>query len=513
MTPITSVSTLRTTALSNAGAFAAAFARAPKSVTFKGKTYLRDAARSVEERLWYLGVAASTQPSALRSMASGSYSLDEVYGLDPDRSRVDMAEQALATAQGNVQKVQSRLNGLRAQVRSLESQKRNAEAQLVEARKFNGADVVTFGIAMAGRIAYAEGQVKLWQDRIDSVKNGALVGMAAQEGFQVPVNDGIAQNEAKLEQAKGEVRAAQSELMSARSSYDAEARQMRQAEEAARREQASAETERQLAEAEARRREQEAQARLAASQAAANSQMYEEVPVDPNGGYSDPSGWETVGDEDSYESEEPDWGDFGDELDTARDMTGGDEEMARAYAEDILGAEEDVEARLEYVSPYSFDSYYGADCDGSCDGHCESCDEVAELREQMLDAGWGFDGMAYFADKLGDEDEQGASGRTGAGGTFLTPPPMVSGSAAAPFDFMSIIPLILTAVLALAPLIISAFAPPVAMEDAQPPKSVIDDVRAQQGAVVLDEHSDEKTRMENLAVYGGGAALLIKLLA
>jgi hypothetical protein len=189
----------------------------------------------------------------------------------------------------------------------------------------------------------------------------------------------------------------------------------------------------------------------------------------------------------------------------------GDRELSRAYAEDVLGvdnADTIALADLGYISPWSFDAYYGADCGGGCDGHCETCDGVAELRAQMLDNGWGFDGNGYEADKLGDADEQGASGRTGAGGSMLSPPPMVTGSADAPFDFTAIIPLIIAAVIAIAPLILKAFGAPIALEDANPPASTI----AELPPPPLDDHSESKTRKENAAIGIGLAAVALKLI-
>lgn len=492
MAQINTVDALRTTALQNAGVFAALFARAPKTVTFKGKTYLRASMQTVEQRLWYLSAAAQTQPSALSSIASAGYSLDEVYGLDPDRSGVVEAETALRAATAAVSSATSKVNAMKRRITDAEGQLREALAAQKEAQKVQVGDIFTAGISAAGRNLYADGQVQIWKDRINSLKTGSLVGMAGQEGWAVPLNAGLTQLQSQLTEAKAAQRDATAALTAAKASYDAEARSMRAEEERQRQAQAADAQAAAQAAADAAARDAQAAAQLAASQAA--SQSTADYTTGGAGGGSDPTTWEGYSDDGytdaSGDAVEPDYGDDafggeedfdsdGDDLDDARDLFPDDEDAARAYAEDTLGVDDAdavAMAQLSYTSPYSFDAYYGADCDGSCGNEdCDTCDEVSNLRGEMLDAGWGFDGHAYFADKLGDDDEQGGSRNSpppmpmgspqGAGFVPSTPYASGPGTSAAPFDFAAIIPLILGAVMMLAPLIMKAFGAPVALED------------------------------------------------
>jgi len=476
---ITNTETLRTIANANPGIFAALFARAPKTVTFKGKTYVRDAARSVDERLWYLAAAATTQPGSVGAISKGVYSLDEVYGLDPDRSQVDAAEQTLRAAKSKTSAVKSKLDGLRRMLRSFEQNLTNARAAQKEAQKVQVGDVFTAGISAAGRNLYADGQVKIWQDRIESLKTGALVGMAGQEGFQIPLNDGIAQNEAALAAAQGEQRAAEADLAEAKKTYDAEARKLRQEEEQARREQARDEAARRRADAEAKARDDAAARDTAAAEASASASASAAPMTNTQ---TDPG----------YVTDDPDYdysdeGDFAgaDEMTTARDLFA-NEDDARAYAEDVLGVlgidSDDCDAVLDYLSPYSFDRYY-ADASCRCDGCARGgdCDVVDDTRLAMLDAGWGLDAFTGAQDYDGDPDAEGfdaddaeesfgADKITEEGEQGYIKPAPTPGQL---FDFASLIPLIISAVMMLAPSILKALGAPISLEEANPPDSTL----------------------------------------
>lgn len=487
--PITSPSALRTLAIQNPGIFAALFARAPSSVTFKGKTYARAAATTVDQRLWYLAAAATTQPSSVASIARGSYSLDEVYGLDPDRSALDAAERAERDAKAKVAKVRAALDGVNRRIRDAEQRLSEALAAQKEAQKVQVGDVFTLGISAAGRNLYADGQVQLWKDRIQSLKSGVLVGMAGQEGFAIPTNGGQAQLEGALKDAQAELAAASAEVKAQRRAYDDAARAARQEEERARAEQARDDAERARAEREARardeaaRRAQEEQDRAASSSSTGSGGVeWTNQPTDP--------GYESGAPDDYTFSDE-----WMDELDTARDLFG-DEDDARAYAEDVLGVD-DADALLAYVSPYSFDSYYGADC--ACDGCSRGgdCDVVDDMRLAMLDAGWGYDAddaeQVFGADKITEEGDQGYSGIA---------PPAPTGA----FDFASIIPVIIGAVLALAPALLSSLGAPASLNETAPgmvpppPRPA-----ARRSTMTGDDTTDG-------ALVAGGALLLVKLL-
>lgn len=487
---INSVSDLRLAAISNAGVFNATFLRAPKSVTYGGRTYLRDSAQTAEQRLWYLAAAAQSNPSAIANIAAGSFSLDECYGLDPDRSSLDETERELRAAKSKVTKAQGAVTAMRGKIRDAEARLRDAIAKQKEAQKVQVGDIFTLGISAAGRNLYADGQVQIWKDRIESMKSGSLVGMAGQEGWQIPLNAGLTQLEAALIEARAEERAATQAVQEARRAYDAEARRLRQEEERARQEAARDEAERQRLEAEAAARD---------AQAAGSAEpSYETPPSDWNMPDTDPSAYVTT--EEEYE-EEPIYASeedvYAEELDTARAMFA-DENDARAYAEDVLGV--DAEGLgATYESAYSLDRYYGGDCGGQCDGHCATCDAVGSLRMELLDS-------AFHADKLGDDDEQGASGRG------MSPPPMpppsFTGAADRPFDFMSIIPVIIAAVLALAPMILKSFMPPTSTHEATPPPAV----QAEIAPPPASKRPEGASTEEKLAV-GIGFAALLKFLA
>lgn len=519
---INSTAALRQTALANAGIFGAAFTRAPTSVTFKGKTYLRDAAVSVEQRLWYLAACAQTQPSSVQRIASGSYSLDEVFGLDPDRSGIDDAEREARAATAKVGKVKAQLDAMKRKIRDAEESVRRAQAAQKEAQKVQVGDIFTAGISAAGRNLYADGQVKLWQDRVESLKTGSLVGMAGQEGWAVPLNMGETQLEGLLAEARAEERAAKENVNAARAAFNEEAKARRAEEERARIEQAH---DRATEQAEAAARASEAAAQLNVS----NAQYSTVEDYSAGGGYigdqtTDPGAAEDDG---SYWGEEEATAEWEEEqLDQAKEMFG-DTDDARAYAQDVMGvgANEAV-SRLSYISPYSFDAYYGADCAG-CDG-CDqggSCDTANDMRRAMLEGGWG-NGQAslgydmeaserFFADKITDDDDQG--------GGYLTPPPMpgagappmpgASGGNAAPFDFAAIIPLIIGAVLMLAPTILAAFGAPSPVHEAVPPKDVQADIAAEQAAQAQRNATAKKVRDQEQLEAVGYAGLLVVIAA
>jgi hypothetical protein len=504
MSSITSLSQLRSTAIANTGVFSAAFARAPRSVTYGGKTYSRDAAKSVDERLWYLAAAARTQPSAIAAIASGSYSLDEVYGLDPDRSGLDEAEAALRAASAKVGNVKAKLDGVNRQIKNFEANLARALAAQKEAQKVQVGDVLTGGISAAARNLYADGQVKIWKDRIESFQTGSLVGMAGQEGFQIPLNAGQSQLQAALTEAKADESAARQAVVEARAAYDRDAAARRREEEAARAAQARDENERRRAEAEAAAREQAAaQASQQQTQTYANAApAYANNDTDP--GYVEDDGYVNGGDDAAWYEEE---------LDTARDLFG-DEDDAMAYAQDVLGVDDDdvdEAAMRAYVSPYGFDSYYSAGAMGLDE------DDLDDARLAYLQAGWGFDVEAmpleydsedddgsFGADKITDEGDQGYSAPP-----FTTPPmPPVNGGSDRPFDFMSVLPIIIAAVLALAPVIISSFTKPTSVDEG----NAVNNPPAPPPPEPKSSASPAPSSTEALG-YGAGALILLKLLS
>jgi Skp family chaperone for outer membrane proteins len=436
---IDSPAALRSTALANTGVFTAAFARAPKTVSYQGRTYARDSAQSVEQRLWYLAAAARTQPSAISAIARGSYSLDEVYGLDPDRSGIDAAEAREREAQATLRKAEARAQQLKATLRQLEANQREAEQERRNCDKVNVGSVLTLGVSNLACSAKWDGQIQWWKDRIRALKTGI-------EDYSPDKGGGLSQAESLMAEARAELQAARRDVVAARKAYDDEARRMRQEEERARRQQARDEAAAARAEAEAAAREE-----AAARAASASATSYEAS--DPfQGQATDPGYVYEEGEEFAPGEYGDEW--YAEELDTARDLFG-DEETARAYAEDALGVD-DTNAALAYVSPYSFDAYYSADC--ACDGCAAGagdCDAVDELRGMMLDAGWGFDaveaGEVFGADKITEAGEQG-----------YEPP---TGDASRPFDFLAVVPLIISAVMMLAPTILQAFGAPVSLEE------------------------------------------------
>ena len=487
---ITSPNALAVVAKQNKGIFDATVARAPASVTFKGKTYPRAAADTVEKKLWFLAANAMTRPASVAGLANVAFTLDEVYGLDPDRSRLDMAQSALAAAKAKVSAATGRLNGLRSQLRQYEANLARAKVAQKEAQKVQIGDILTAGISAAGRNLYADGQVKIWQDRIESLKTGSLVGMAGQEGFQIPLNDGVAQNEAKLAEARAEVASATEELNEAQRSYDAEAKANRDAEAKAKREAAASAAEAARAEREAAALASRAEQEAAAAEAERNRASAEaNAPVQtyPD---TDPTGYVT--DDGSYDDGSYDDGSYDDSAGGYEDES---EMLDREQlAADLAGDEEfvfneggdDGDAALAgYVSPYGFDTYYGCDecragqygCDDQCEGGCAQAARVRAEAMGLDDEGYGFD--------------------------------------------PSIIMVILSAVLALAPVIIGMFSPPTSAEDGNPSTTGNDPLSQLMGGLTGKNAAAEQARIEeeeaakrneNLA-WGAGALILLKVLA
>lgn len=516
MTPTVSTpAALATLAKANPGIFAAMYARAPKAITFQGKNYVRDAASSVESKLWYLAAVARTQPSALQAIQRGSYSLDEIYGLDPDRSEIDTAEAELRAAELARDRAGARVASLKRQVKDFEDRVRDAQKRYEECSKrpVEATDVLlAIGTLGAGNLArtagcqaYEKGQIQLWRDRIQAVKTGAMVGMAGQEGFAVPVNDGIVQNEAKVREANAEVTAAKSRLNSAKRAYDAAARRQRAEEQRAALEEARA---RNAEAAEQARLEAELRAQEAAAQSVADGYAQTEAETGWYGNATDPGAY--VYGDDYYATEEAGYyeeesGDdysswWAEEFDAGMALYG-TEERARAHAVDATGFDPDEMALRSYVSPWSFDAYY-ADAACECGSACDECgDRADQLRASYLANGWGFDdeAAAYYADKITEEGDQGFSG-------------IGAGSAATPFDFGAVIPLILQAVLTIAPLLISTFMPPPAVHEAGPvPPSVTRDVAELTPPPMVSAPPAMDT--ERALLIGGGLFLLYKLVS
>lgn len=519
MATINSTSALLTTAKQNPALFQSIYNRAPKSIQFQGKTYLREAASSIESKLWYLGAAAKMQPSSISVIASKSFGFDgESFGLDPDRSEVDEAERALREAQAAANKVKAKLDAQKRQVKSFQDRMKDATKRLAECDKRNltgsvGGDVLAGILTIGGSAivnevagkggcrAYEAGQVQLWKDRIQAWKTGAMVGMAGQEGFAVPVNDGIVQNEGLLADANAAVQAAQAEVTAARSRYDAQAKAMRDEEAKAARQQQAEAYSQQLADF--RAQQAAAQQQAALSQSAtyySGVNEYAQQQTDPGYVYDDGSyAGGAYGDDGAYyenpaDSDGTNW--YENQLDAngkaMAEQYGADETDVGDFAEDYLGLRNGGEvSQVGYVSPYGFDTYYadmraqGADCGCGCNGGNESCDgfdeDFTRFKAMMFDAGWSrfSSDVAFGADKITEPGEQGY-GSPSDWGTYSAPlsaPPLVparvTGDSSAPFDFSGVLMLIITAVISLAPLLISTFSPPVAVQEANPPHDAV----------------------------------------
>lgn len=329
---------LRVSALQNAPAFNALYTHAPASLVFKGRVIERDAATTVEERLYYLSALAMTNPDALYELSQTQLG---PYSLDADDSEVVAAQAAVRLCE---KKVSALITKRAAQVKLIQQSR-----DVIENMK-NGENIAlgifTAGIATAAMLAEA------------------TMALNQRQGILVNIDN-------ELEAAKDECASARREVTAAQSRLDVANRKLREEEEKDRQraaKEALAEAERRKDEAETRAAEAAAKraadaAEKRAKQAAEESEWYANNP-EPEPDYSswNPSDYPAFGEEEGYQDdtyEDPDdayWADT---------MTSG-----------IFGSEQQTAEHLEAIgetrprrtsSPYYFDRYYA--CDACANGN------------------------------------------------------------------------------------------------------------------------------------------------
>lgn len=415
----TSAIAVKQLATQNPAVFNAAYNRAPTSVRYGGKTYSRNAASTPEQKLWYLAAVAKASPTSVQRLASLPLSLDEVYGLDADRSALNDAEAVYRQAQSAQRAAEAKLKGLKRQLQTFLDRERDAQRRRDAVRGWPAE-------------WYEEGQVKLWQDRQQSIKNGVDVGMSSQQGWKPPLNDGIVQNEAAVDAAREATRGALADVQAAKAAYDAENKRLRDEERAARLAELKDEQARRVEQATAAAEEARANAAIQAASAPTYAQGDMGDMGDASGDYAPLEDLSQDLYAENFDAQ-------GVALFDAHGMTALDAEVDA----DTYGQTWEFHAPpVGYQSPYGFASYY--QCDACAAGHrCDEggdCYRVSNVRAEAL----GFD-----ADKITEAGDQGYTG----GSTF---------------DFASVLPVIIAAVISLASALISAFMPPPALDDGMP---------------------------------------------
>lgn len=346
---LNSAQAIRTAALQNPGLFTAAYAKAPVSVTYKGKSYLRAAAQTVEQKIAYLAMVGMVSPSLIGKIGQGALYLDNSeFMLDPDRSAVQAAQSAVRDAERVKREAQATLNARTAELRTYEANERAAAARLKDADRVQGVgDVFSFGISVAARVAYEKGQVQLWKDCQQAIQTGAVVGMCGQvKPDQEWQGKGILQARQALQAANAAVSSARAELADAQRAYNEEARAMRRAEEESRREAARDEAERRREEIAAAKRDSQAQVIADRQSQQVAAYAAPDAPYEPNS--------VTTDDGEVWTGEEaPAWAD--DDAGDFVETYGHNAELAEAMGVD-LGPDEVAE--IAGISPWSFDRYY-----------------------------------------------------------------------------------------------------------------------------------------------------------
>jgi hypothetical protein len=464
-------SSLRVAALQNSPSFNALFANTPESIRFKGATHYRDAARSVEEQLWYLSALAMTNPGHLYELSQRPVG---PYSLDADDSAVVAAKAALKACQQKGAMLQlKRTNQL-----ALISQAQHA---LSNQSDFGNvlAGIFTGGIATAVQVT--EHQTEINQ----------------RQAMLTQIDIDIANNKQEC------IHAAQN-LADAQADLDAANKRLREQEEAARKQKladdiAEAKRKQDAAEEEAAASAARAAADAAAKRAkqAADEAAYRAANPEPEPDYSNwsPDDYPVVGDEGEW-SDDPDSSYWLDAVDAG---LYGDEEQTIEQLE----AQGEERPRLT-DSPYYFDRYYACDAcqhyDARGDGHAPNGQPESpdyDDRPAVL----GYDAERAMLDGYGCDDGTcptcaGLEGYGAEGEGVLA---IVAGLAA------------------IAPSVINAFTAPSGGAQGNVTKETTDKILKETGVQdkidAAAKAEGDKARNTVLLVGGGLAILIVKLLS
>lgn len=358
---------LRVAALQNSPAFGALYRGAPASLRFRGRTHYRDAAMSVEEKLWYLSALSFVDPDALYALTQQTPS---AYQLDADDTALREAKNALRAAE--------------AKVRSLVV-KKNAQVALVAATQ-KALNDCSEGDNVIGAVFTA---------------GVSLLACKAEHTLALNQRKGIlAQIEVDLKQAQGDLMNAQAAVADAQADFNAENAKLRAQEEKDRQaalaeERAAAQRQKDAAAAEAAaRRQADAEAAAAERDRRAKEQAEYEAANQPDYSNWNPDDYPTFGSEEDYGD---DWGSGSPD----------DSYWLDAVAAGVFGDEEATERALYLqgeepprfsTSPWGYDTFYA--CDGcanydAAESEAFGCDddhECAACGGYGLDA----DGLTFY---------------------------------------------------------------------------------------------------------------------
>lgn len=359
---------LRVAALQNSPAFNALYRGAPESLRFRGQTHYRDAAMSVQEKLWYLSALSFVDPNALYALTQQAPS---AYQLDADDSGVREAKAALRAAE--------------AKVRTLVI-KRNSQQGLVDATQ-KALNACSEGDNIIGAVFTAGVSVL-------ACKGEHTLLLNQRKGI-------LAQIEMDLKAAQAELLNAQAALADAQADFNAENAKLRAQEEKDRQaalaeERAAAQRKRDAeAEAAAARRQADAEAAAAERERRAKEKADYEAANQPDYSNWNPEDYPTFG-EDPYASED-DWG-------------GGDPDESYwmdAVAAGVFGDEEATENALALQgetpprfssSPWGYDTFYA--CDGCANYDANEAEAFGCDDDHQCEACGGYgldaDGLTFY---------------------------------------------------------------------------------------------------------------------
>jgi peptidoglycan hydrolase CwlO-like protein len=414
------------TAIRTAGPmFDRAFVAAPATTKFNGRTYARSKATTPEAKAFYLAAVALSNPSAISRLSLARY---DAYGFDARGAYFLDADPSAMNEARQVQiKAAGEVTRIQGQIKNAQKQLARAEAENQKCGSVDALNILTLGVNGAICGAQWRGQIRHWTDQKLEL-------------------------EAALTDAQAAKRQADGMFAEAKRAYDAENRQLRLQEEQAQ----------QQAAADAAYAQQSA-ARQAQAESAAAS-------------YSDPySG-------DAYSSDE-----YSSEADVSYYADAMDVHGSAELALDFLDLTEDGEAfsaatafESETVAhnldvdpgPWGFSRYYFG---------CDAC-EMKQRAERANATVFGADPeIEVSAPASGPSALPAGFGQSLAG---LAPGSFNSSVSTAPQ--VDILGLILSAILAIAPIILSVFLP-----NAPPPESIAPAVAQATGVqTVLDEHAE-----------------------
>lgn len=365
---------LRVAALQNSPAFGALYRGAPASLRFKGQTHYRDAAMSVQEKLWYLSALSFVDPNALYALTQQAPS---AYQLDADDSELVAAKRAQKECEQKLKALGvKRINQLALIKQAIDAGNKCGEGDGGFAAVFTG------GISLA------------------ACKAEHHVARSQREGI-------LAQIDIDITTAKEACRAAAEDVADAQAKYNEENRKIRAQEEKDRlqalaEERAEAQKRRdEAAAANAERRRADAEAAAAERERRAQEQSDYEAANQPDPSSWNPADYPTFGEEDysgDYDDDGgDDWG-SGDVDDTywmdavAAGVFGDDEATERA-----LYLQGETPPRFS-SSPWGYDTFYA--CDGcanydAAEGEAFGCDDDGQC-EACSGYGLDQDGLTFY---------------------------------------------------------------------------------------------------------------------